>query len=152
MHNFVVHSNESVCRKSGRLGMEQVNSYIHWILILPIVQYWEMAGLNKGDQGNDWYFDINFLYAQHNRNQKKAYKISDDAAVGDPYNPKTQIFFSCKLTCCGVYWIVMLYIYLQCYMYHIFCQLIIFVSSLWLSSLLIIVLLNKKMPHCYLWF
>ena len=25
MHDFVVHSNESVCRKSGRLGLEQVN-------------------------------------------------------------------------------------------------------------------------------
>ena len=24
MHNFVVHSNESACRKSGRLGLEQV--------------------------------------------------------------------------------------------------------------------------------
>ena len=24
MHNFLVHSNESACRKSGRLGMEQV--------------------------------------------------------------------------------------------------------------------------------
>ena len=25
MHNFVVHSNESACRKCGRLGLEQVN-------------------------------------------------------------------------------------------------------------------------------
>ena len=24
MHNFVVHSNESGCRKNGRLGLEQV--------------------------------------------------------------------------------------------------------------------------------
>ena len=24
MHSFVVHSNESACRKSGRLGLEQV--------------------------------------------------------------------------------------------------------------------------------
>ena len=24
MHNFVVHSNESACRKSGRLGLDQV--------------------------------------------------------------------------------------------------------------------------------
>ena len=24
MHNFVLHSNESACRKSGRLGLEQV--------------------------------------------------------------------------------------------------------------------------------
>ena len=28
MHNFVVHSNESMCRKSGRLGMEQVRCYL----------------------------------------------------------------------------------------------------------------------------
>ena len=28
IHNFVVHSNESECRKSGRLGMEQVNWYL----------------------------------------------------------------------------------------------------------------------------
>ena len=27
MHSFEVHSNESACRKSGRLGLEQV---IHW--------------------------------------------------------------------------------------------------------------------------
>ena len=26
MHNSVVHSNESACRKSGRLGLEQVLS------------------------------------------------------------------------------------------------------------------------------
>ena len=25
LHNFEVHSNESACRKSGRLGLEQVN-------------------------------------------------------------------------------------------------------------------------------
>ena len=29
MHNFVVHSNESACRKSGYLGMDQ---FIHWNL------------------------------------------------------------------------------------------------------------------------
>ena len=28
MHSFEVHSNESVCRKSGRLGMEQVITLI----------------------------------------------------------------------------------------------------------------------------
>ena len=26
MHSFEVHSNESACRKSGRLGLEQVNN------------------------------------------------------------------------------------------------------------------------------
>ena len=29
MHSFEVHSNESACRKSGRLGLEQVKSCIH---------------------------------------------------------------------------------------------------------------------------
>ena len=29
MHNFVVHSNESACRKSGRLGLEQVTKTSH---------------------------------------------------------------------------------------------------------------------------
>ena len=28
MHNFVMHSNESVCRKSGYLGLEQVSNGI----------------------------------------------------------------------------------------------------------------------------
>ena len=28
MQNFVVHSNESMCRKCGRLGMEQVSSIV----------------------------------------------------------------------------------------------------------------------------
>ena len=28
MHRFEVHSNESVCRKSGRLGLEQVTSQV----------------------------------------------------------------------------------------------------------------------------
>ena len=26
MHNFVVHSNEDACRKSGRLGLDQVGN------------------------------------------------------------------------------------------------------------------------------
>ena len=30
MHNIVVHLNESTCRKSGHLGMDQV--YIQWLL------------------------------------------------------------------------------------------------------------------------
>ena len=29
MHDFVVHSDESACRKSGRLGMDQVISNMH---------------------------------------------------------------------------------------------------------------------------
>ena len=29
MHSFEVHSNESACRKSGRLGMDQVNKDKH---------------------------------------------------------------------------------------------------------------------------
>ena len=29
MHSFEVHSNESACRKSGRLGMEQVIGGVH---------------------------------------------------------------------------------------------------------------------------
>ena len=29
MHSFEVHSNESVCRKSGRLGLEQVQRHIN---------------------------------------------------------------------------------------------------------------------------
>ena len=35
MFNFVVHSNDSVCRKSGRLGLEQVISrflFVMWIV------------------------------------------------------------------------------------------------------------------------
>ena len=28
MHSFEVHSNESACRKSGRLGLEQVKYHI----------------------------------------------------------------------------------------------------------------------------
>ena len=30
MHNFVVHSNESACRKIGRLGLDQVKREI-WV-------------------------------------------------------------------------------------------------------------------------
>ena len=40
MHSFEVHSNESECRKSGRLGLEQV------IRTLPdlLVQLWKYTG------------------------------------------------------------------------------------------------------------
>ena len=45
MHSFEVHSNESACRKSGRLGMEQVTciqdhlSFFLWFLGLFLIWY-----------------------------------------------------------------------------------------------------------------
>ena len=36
MHNFVVHSNESVCGKSGRLGLDQVMFYMDCVITLCI--------------------------------------------------------------------------------------------------------------------
>ena len=46
MHNFVVHSNESACRKSGRLRLEQVLLLMAvWLLtIVPVLLHltvWE---------------------------------------------------------------------------------------------------------------
>ena len=32
MHSFIVHSNESACRKSGCLGLDQINYCIIWYL------------------------------------------------------------------------------------------------------------------------
>ena len=34
MHSFEVHSNESACRKSGRLGLEQVYTIIFGLLYI----------------------------------------------------------------------------------------------------------------------
>ena len=45
MRNFVVHSNESVCRKSGLLGLEQVFSV--FMIWGGVGQFWEQ-GWGKG--------------------------------------------------------------------------------------------------------
>ena len=47
MHSFEVHSNESGCRKSDRLGLEQV-------IVVSYMNYINMEGSNKsrGDQDN----------------------------------------------------------------------------------------------------
>ena len=37
MHSFEVHSNESVCIKSGRLGLEQVLNHINLVKMLNIL-------------------------------------------------------------------------------------------------------------------
>ena len=39
MHNFVVHSNENVCRKNGRLGLEQV----YWQFFCLDISIWSAA-------------------------------------------------------------------------------------------------------------
>ena len=36
MHNLVVHSNERACRKSGRLGLEQVSNGISLMQVLGV--------------------------------------------------------------------------------------------------------------------
>ena len=36
MHSFEVHSNESVCRKSGCLGLEQVIISYQWIMVYRV--------------------------------------------------------------------------------------------------------------------
>ena len=60
MHNFVVHSNESACRKSGRLGMEQV--YIQ-ANIRPICSQTSDPRVNSRD-------DINiFSHKETSRNK-----------------------------------------------------------------------------------
>ena len=41
MHSFEVHSNESACRKSGRLGLEQAK----YILVSAVREYREAACL-----------------------------------------------------------------------------------------------------------
>ena len=46
MHNFVVHSNESACRKSGRLGLEQVYSIINNIGTYGILNLENPPGIN----------------------------------------------------------------------------------------------------------
>ena len=56
MHNFEVHSNESTCRKSGRLGLEQVSSGLVFLFLTMGVEMDEkfnsntepyMSGLNR---------------------------------------------------------------------------------------------------------
>ena len=51
MHNFIVHSNESVCRKSGRLGLDQVVSGISRISIMEYIDE-IMNAFNKIDPRN----------------------------------------------------------------------------------------------------
>ena len=52
MHNFVVHSNESACRKIGRLGLDQVpcasfnNDYIQDDVILLWWKTWIFLVIN----------------------------------------------------------------------------------------------------------
>ena len=36
MHNFEVHQNESVCRKIGHLGLEQVDMILGWYLLTEL--------------------------------------------------------------------------------------------------------------------
>ena len=60
MHSFEVHLNESVCRKSGRLGLEQAIS--EYVTLVQLMDY--LGNVNHAiSVVGYWIFDSNFEIA-----------------------------------------------------------------------------------------
>ena len=62
MYNFVVHSNESACRKGGRLGLDQVINTVRKIQKMTRIKVDNNKGINTEFSSNvlDDYSDDNY--------------------------------------------------------------------------------------------